>query len=394
MQLVFFTEERFFRDKSGNVYSRGGFPRDLWKRYLAVFDEIMVVARVGGSGTANPNYLTTQKCVSVIELPYYVGPIQYLKVARKLKKKIKAIITPGRAYICRVPGTIGETAAKIMRRRKIPYGVEVVGDPWDVFASGAVKTPFRAFFRCRGLLKLRACVKGASAALYVTETALQKRYPMGSGYETFASDVVLPESRISRVAKKLENKKCFNVLAIGSLEQMYKAPDVLLKSLKILKDRGLCCCLTWLGDGRHRAEMEELAIMLGISDMVCWKGNVPASQVDVELARADIFAMVSRTEGLPRALIEAMSKGLPCIGTTVGGIPELLDEKVLIPPNDAVALADKLCEMFTNIEFSNKQASRNLEKAKEYSEDVLSIRRNAFYRYLVALAEKKKFAKY
>lgn len=388
MQLVFFTEERFFKGEDGLVYSRGGFPKDLWMRYLAVFEEIVVVARVGGSGVANSNYLTTQKGVSVVELPYYVGPIHYLKVARALRKKIGTTIIPGRAYICRVPGMIGETAAKIMRRRNIPYGVEVVGDPWDVFAPGAVKTPFRAFFRFRGMFNLRSCVNGASAALYVTESTLQKRYPMGSGYETFASDVVLPEGRISRVAKNLENKKCFNVLAIGSLEQMYKAPDILLKSLKILKDRGLRCCLTWLGDGRHRAEMEELAVKLGIADMVCWKGNVPASQVDVELARVDVFAMVSRTEGLPRALVEAMAKGLPCIGTTVGGIPELLNEKVLIPPNDAVALADKLCEMFTNTEFANKQASRNLEKAKEYSEDVLSTRRNAFYQHLVSLIEK------
>ena len=215
MQLVFFTDERFFRDEGGNVYSRGGFPRDLWKRYLAIFDEIIVAARVGGSGTANPNYLTTQNGVSVIELPYYVGPIQYLRVARELKKKITAIITPGRAYICRVPGMIGETAAKIMRRREIPYGVEVVGDPWDVFAPGAVKTPFRVFFRCRGLLKLRACVKGASAALYVTAFALQKRYTITVVcYETVASNVVLPKGRMSGVAKKLEDKAYFNILSI------------------------------------------------------------------------------------------------------------------------------------------------------------------------------------
>lgn len=389
MQLVFFTEERFFKDKDGLIYSRGGFSKDLWKRYLAVFDEVVVVARVGGSGEANPNYLTTQGGVSVVELPYYVGPIQYLKVARELKKKIKAIVTPGRVYICRVPGMIGETAAEIMRRREIPYGVEVVGDPWDVFAPGAVKTPFRCFFRCRGLLKLRACVKGASAALYVTESALQRRYPVSDGaYETVASNVVLPKSRIASIAKSSEDKPCFNILSIGSLEQMYKAPDILLKALKILKKRGFCCHLTWLGDGRHRAEMEMFALELGIADAVSWMGNVPASQVDIELGNANVFAMVSRTEGLPRALIEAMAKGLPCIGTTVGGIPELLNEKALIPPNDAVALADKLCEMFTNIEFANKQASRNLEKAKEYSEDVLSTRRNAFYQYLVSLIEK------
>lgn len=383
MQLVFFTEERFFRGKDGRVYSRGGFPSELWNRYLSVFKRIVVVARVGGSGAERSAYIVPHGRVDVYALPYYVGPIQYLKVASKISDRLDAITVPGRAYICRVPGRIGELAAKFLRKKRIPYGVEVVGDPWDVFAPGATKIPFRPFFRLKGFCSLRTCVRGASAALYVTERALQNRYPLRDGrYSTNASDVVLPKSRVAVVPRKMEKKLMYSLLAIGSLEQMYKAPDVLLKAVKLLKNRGVNCRLTWLGDGRHRREMELLTSELGIKDIVVWRGNVSQSEVDSVLDDTDIFAMISRTEGLPRALVEAMAKGLPCIGTRVGGIPELLMPEVLIPPEDEYVLADKIEQMIRNPDFASEQAARNWNEAKKYEETVLSARRNDFYQAL------------
>lgn len=387
MQLVFFTEERFFRGQDEQIYSRGGFTRELWNRYLSVFESVVIVARIGGEGQEQSSYAIPQDKVTLHELPYYVGPVQYLRVASKIRAQLDMVTTPGRAYICRVPGRIGELAAKFLRKKGIPYGVEVVGDPWDVFAPGAANVPFRAFFRVRGFFSLRYCVWGANAALYVTKAALQERYPIQKGaFSTYASDVVLPESRVVHTPRRIVEKSLYRILAIGSLEQMYKAPDVLLEAIKRLKKLGVSCKLTWLGDGRHRAEMEMLASELGISDAVVWRGNVPQAEVDKAFENADIFAMVSRTEGLPRALIEAMAKGLPCIGTRVGGIPELLMPEVLIPPGDEYALADKIEQMIRNPDFASGQATRNWNEAKKYKETVLSARRNDFYRTLCRLS--------
>src|SRR5690606_2722669 len=98
-----------------------------------------------------------------------------------------------------------------------------------------------------------------------------------------------------------------------------------------------------------------------------------------ELDQADLFVLASRTEGLPRAVIEAMARGLPCIGTSVGGIPELLPTEDLVPPGDADTLARKISEVSRSPERMAAMSRRNLKKAADYRDDVLRQRRNAFY---------------
>ena len=72
-------------------------------------------------------------------------------------------------------------------------------------------------------------------------------------------------------------------------------------------------------------------------------GQLPAGEmVRAQLDKADLFILPSKTEGLPRALVEAMARALPCIGTTVGGIPELLPSEDLVPPGDVKALAETI----------------------------------------------------
>lgn len=390
MELFFFTEERFYKDQNGKIYSRGGFESSLWDRYLSVFDKITVVARVGGSETPNEKYLTTRERINVVELPYFIGASQYLKVLLSLHKKIAETIRPGRSYICRCPGKIGSIAIKYLRRQKIPYGIEVVGDPWDVFAPGVFNHPLRPFLRIWGFFTLRSNVRNSAAALYVTRSTLQKRYPVKAGvFQTYASNVVLPSERISKRAKSfpVQTSAPIQILACGSLAQMYKAPDIALSALKILiKDKGCNIKFTWLGGGKYLQDMKKMASDLGISGFVNFRGNVARTEVDAELARANLFVHASRAEGLPRALVEAMGSGLPCIGSTVGGIPELLDAEMLVSPGGAVALAEKIENLIKNPKLANAQAAKNLSASKEFAETVLQQRREAFYNEVARLS--------
>ncbi|MGL5060277.1 MAG: glycosyltransferase, partial [Microcoleus sp.] len=83
-----------------------------------------------------------------------------------------------------------------------------------------------------------------------------------------------------------------------------------------------------------------------------------------------------------RAMVEAMARGLPCIGSTVGGIPELLSPEDLVPPGNAAALASKIYEIASDRERMTRMSARNLNKAKEYKDEAIRERRIAFYRYL------------
>jgi len=100
-----------------------------------------------------------------------------------------------------------------------------------------------------------------------------------------------------------------------------------------------------------------------------------------------LFVLPSRTEGLPRAMIEAMARGLPCVGSAVNGIPELLPVEDMVPPNDVPALAEKIREVLTNPERMAQMSARNLDKAREYADNVLYERRTAFYQHLKAETE-------
>lgn len=96
------------------------------------------------------------------------------------------------------------------------------------------------------------------------------------------------------------------------------------------------------------APAKALADQLGIAANVTFPGWVGPEQRDAYLAQSDVFLLPSYFEGLPMSLLEAMSWGLPSIATSVGGIPDVLDDDVeglLVEPGDIDALAAAILGM-------------------------------------------------
>ena len=132
---------------------------------------------------------------------------------------------------------------------------------------------------------------------------------------------------------------------------------------------------------------------MGVAEHVEFLGQLPAGPaIGTALEQADVFLLPSRQEGLPRALIEAMAKALPCIGSHVGGIPELLPEEDRVAASDVAALTAKIREFVTNPQRLERCSRRNLERTREFTEDVLRERRLSFYQsvrdHAPALTEK------
>jgi glycosyltransferase involved in cell wall biosynthesis len=173
------------------------------------------------------------------------------------------------------------------------------------------------------------------------------------------------------------------LIIVGTLAQLYKAPDILIEAVGACVQEGLDLELVLVGDGKHRQELELQAADCGLNGHVRFLGQLPAGDaVRAQLDQADLFVLPSRQEGLPRAMIEAMARALPCIGSTVGGIPELLLAEDLVPPDDAPALARKIREVVTDSTRMAHMSARNLKKAQEYRDEVLRERRTAFYRFV------------
>ncbi|MCA1669127.1 MAG: glycosyltransferase family 4 protein, partial [Thermomicrobia bacterium] len=199
-------------------------------------------------------------------------------------------------------------------------------------------------------------------------------------FTTYYSDVELSKETYVAAPRIPRCVGTFTLVTVGSLAQMYKAPDVQIDAVAQLVQEGLDLRLVLIGDGKHRPELAVRAAALGMAERIVFRGQLTAgATVRAALDAADIFCMPSRTEGMPRAMIEAMARGLPCIGSTMGGIPELLPAEDMVPPGDVAALAEIIRAVVTNPERMARMSARNLARAHDYGEDALRTRRTNFY---------------
>ena len=97
------------------------------------------------------------------------------------------------------------------------------------------------------------------------------------------------------------------------------------------------------------------------------------------MSTGDIYVQPSHTEGLPRALIEAMSVGLPCVATDVGGIPELLPSDILCKKKSPEELSSKILLIANDKQVRLEKSKQNVKKSKEYLKEAISFRRNKLF---------------
>jgi glycosyltransferase involved in cell wall biosynthesis len=391
MNLVVVLEHHFVCTGEGAVWTQTQFAYPFWVRYLAVFDRVRVVARIRQVPSAPPDWKRADgPHVSFTAVPDYLGPRQYLLRFREVQRALKACVQAEDAVILRVSSQLANDIEPWLRRTGHPYGVEVVADPYDVFAPGSVKHPLRPLFRWWFPRQLQRQCSRACAAAYVTEHTLQRRYPPGEeAFSTHYSSVELSEQAFVSTPRPIcQEKRRMRLVFVGTLAQLYKAPDVLIDAVALCAQGGLDLELVLVGDGKHRAELEAQAAARGIGQRVRFTGRLPSGDaVRAQLDGADLFVLPSYQEGLPRAMIEAMARGLPCIGSTIGGFPELLSVEEMVPPGDAAALAHAIRRVVTNPQRLADLSARNLDKAQNYRDEVLDRRRVLFYSHVKQATE-------
>ncbi|MBR8834770.1 MAG: glycosyltransferase family 4 protein [Stigonema ocellatum SAG 48.90 = DSM 106950] len=377
----------FYRAPDGRVYTQSvATYDDYWIIPRQSFVQLIVVTRLRNIDRPDDTWrLADGEGVIFRSVPFYRGPFQYLLVSREIRVALKSALEECDVLLCNGPGTLSAVAINIANDLKKLYALDVLSDPYDVFAPGAMKHPLRPVFRWWFPRQLQKQCAGACAISYVTKQALQERYPPSSqALSIGVSDVHIPDAAIVSAPRPLHQKaRTLNVIFIGTLAQLYKAPDVLIDAVAVCVREGLDIKLTLLGDGKHRAELEAQAARLRLGERISFVGILPAGNaVRHQLDQADLFVMPSYQEGLPKAMVEAMARALPVIGSTVGGIPELLPPEDMVPPGDVNALARKIREVVTDPERMARMSARNLEKAKEFKYEVLREQRMEFYRYV------------
>ena len=217
-------------------------------------------------------------------------------------------------------------------------------------------------------------------------------------------EVGYPDSRIVYISNGVEipvtgkarNKQIIHVISIARLSKE-KGVDVLLKAWALVMQEEKALKLTILGDGPLQSEMKGMSQSLGTDEWVKFTGNV--HNVEEYLRHADLFVLTSRTEGMSNALLEAMSYGIPCIATKVGGNGELLggeDKEIpiggyvigrnglLVNPDDVQGLSEAILYFIRN-QSEREEMGRRSQKfiLENYSIDLVADRYLALYQSML-----------
>jgi glycosyltransferase involved in cell wall biosynthesis len=316
--------------------------------------------------------------INTIIIPTFNHPAKlynYFSACKKIKLQLRNFD----CLIIRLPSSLGSVALRYARKYKIPYIVEVVACPWDVLFNysfvGKIYAPFAYF-------KMKRNIKVSEYVIYVTQNFLQKRYPT-IGKSVNISNVYLKnvdERNVLEKSKLFTKKNKNNQIifcTLAALNVPYKGHDTVLKALKEIKMHGYNFQYIIAGSGDNIFIKKQIS-KYDLNENVQINGFLYSEQVNEILNRTDIYIQPSKTEGLPRAMIEAMSKGCVCLGTNVGGIPELLNKEFLFEAGNNHELAEMIQNVVENYNMGEISLT-NYYQALNYNIDNLNSKRIEFY---------------
>jgi glycosyltransferase involved in cell wall biosynthesis len=383
MDVAVTTEQRMYRTPDGVVWSP--LLHGFWRRYTHAFSGVHVLARVFDVDRPEDGWGRVEEdAVRVAALPPFDGLMSLAARYRAFRERTDPLASSDAAVLLRLPSVFAGLIGRSLARAGKPFGAEIVGDPGQALGRGSVRHPARVLLRRLAIADQRRLCRQAWATAYVTETTLQRSYPPGvSRFTTHCSDIELGDDDYVAAPRAQHRREQVSLVHVGTFSQPYKGQDLLVRAVDLLRGRGLAPRVTLVGDGRYRSEVEAAVRRRGLDPAVEFTGEIrDRAELRRRLDDADLFVLPSRTEGLPRVLIEAMARALPCIATRVGGIPELLPPEVLCSPDDASSLAAKIAEVMADPERMQSMGAANLAKSRQFHREVLRPRGERFQEHV------------
>jgi glycosyltransferase involved in cell wall biosynthesis len=388
MRLLFVHDNPFV-EWGGEVYSQGSISSRTWRCFLPHVEELVVGARGVEGSAADVEGLNTASAPRVsFSLTPRLPVSRVLPGWRQTHEMLLHEVSRADAVVVRLPSLFGLLAGNLALKQGKPLGCEVVGCVFDAYWNyGTLPGKLLAY---PTFWRIRRLIGKIGFGVYVTEAFLQKRYPCG-GRSEGVSDVELSEpgegvlaQRLSRIGAGV-GSEVYEVGLVGSFKHRYKGWDTAIRAIgRVAAKQPVRLRLLGAGDP---ARIAEYAQQVGVDAPVVCDGVLPAGEAVLDwLARLDCYIQPSLTEGLPRSVIEAMSRGLPCLATSVGEIPELLDAECLLQPHDDVRLGALLTRLIEEPSWASAQAERNFEKAKGFYASRLEPRREQLWGEFVAQA--------
>lgn len=376
---IFCHDLPIYRDRNG-IYCSTTLTDDLFNRYFGVVDELYVATRVYKLDCtykdAHQEKITLPG-IKIIEFPNLNKPQYMFTRIPNAEKQLTKIIKDVDLIFIR-GGIIAALASRVCRKLGKPYLAEAAGCAWDEYWNhsfiGKLIAPYMEY-------QSKKTIREAAFVVYVTEKWLQNRYPT-NGEATYASNVILrdiEDAALYKRLKKIEQRSSSDPWVLGTtagVNNKAKGQQYVIEAMaKLGVQYNIRYELVGTGNTDY---LKTIAKKYHVENRVIFKGELSHEEVLQWLDTIDTYIQPSMQEGLPRALIEAMSRGCPAIGSTTAGIPELLTQETIFNRGKVEHLVNVMKSFYK----SNWKslAKINHAKSKEYQIDILNERREILYR--------------
>ncbi len=245
----------------------------------------------------------------------------------------------------------------------------------------------------------RATARWAQAVIFNNRDAI----PFAIRHEGVTQEQVLyipngvtapePSTAAARARVRAELQTPESAPVVGTVARLHAAKNQLdlLRAFAVVRPRRPDAVLWLIGEGDRRAALEKEAFRLGLSDAV----RLPGVRDDVDdvLSAMDVFALPSRWEGMPNALMEAMAAARPVIASDLDGIRELVVDGAtgwLVPPGDVPALAAAILRGLEDPAMAARMGQAARERMKErFSLEQMAAAYEQVYRGCLAQARRQ-----
>ena len=380
--MIFYCTDSPLFLENGRYYTLG--LASIVERYYKAFGRFAILARVFPAKPGQPYVDVTELFEEVIPMSSLAETLPC--ASSRLRKKVREVVSRAQMVVVRMPAFSGIGVAGECQKQGKPLFVELCGCPWDGLwnhgISGKLVAPYM-------FLKTRQMVAHAQYVHYVTEEFLQQRYPcicpnvgvsdvkIGS-----VSDEIL-QKRLERIGA--EQRREVVLMTSAAVNVRYKGQQYVIEAMGRLKEEGIFATYRLAGGG-DTAYLRSVARKYGVEDRVVFLGRLSHEAVFSELDQCDIYVQPSLQEGLPRAMVEAMSRACPAIGTRVGGIPELLPSSCLFAKRDVRGLVSILRRLLP-AEARRQAAEQNFHAARSYEHAALDQQFNDFLQEFITFVK-------
>lgn len=382
MELLYISMYQFVHEDSG-YFVIPSFGDQFWKKYLEVYEKIHII------GEPLKGYLDKSKLVKLDTskikidlLPPNNSPIDW-KNDRLIAKELDGFVKNAESIIIKPASRKGVMAIRIAKKHKKPYMIEITGDLYTALKHNT--NPLKRLYAPIIYTQIRRAIIDCKYGVYVTDHYLQEKYPI-KGKTCGSSDAVIKvidnEVLKLRLEKIYAHNNSINIGLVGFYHDNNKGIDTAIEAVAGVIRSGINAVLQILGNGNEQdrkywfsyAEKQNLPHenlvfpepIVGLNNMLKWYDSM------------DIIILPSRSEGLPRTIVEAISRACPCITSNVCGLRELIEPQWVHEPGDSKQLFELLRKMLMNQDEMITSAESNFHKAKYYLESVQTGKRIAF----------------